>query len=81
MLSALRGVMIETLPAGCDLSSSEITALVNYCLSLDNAAGIRDSAIIGVLYTAGLRRSELVNLTLADSSLSAARATKAARCM
>ena len=61
-----KNLKVETLPAGRDLSSGEITALVNYCLSEDNAAGIRDSALIGILYTAGLRRSELVNLTLAD---------------
>jgi integrase/recombinase XerD len=61
-----KNLKVETLPAGRDLSSGEITALVNHCLSLNNVTGIRDSAIIGVLYTAGLRRSELVNLTLAD---------------
>jgi site-specific recombinase XerD len=61
-----KNLKIETLPAGRDLSSGEITALVNYCLSLDNAVGIRDATIIGVLYTAGLRRSELVNLTMSN---------------
>jgi site-specific recombinase XerD len=61
-----KNLKVETLPAGRDLSSGEISALVNYCISQDNAAGLRDAALIGVLYTAGLRRSELVNLTLTD---------------
>jgi integrase/recombinase XerD len=34
--------------------------------SQNNARGLRDAAIIGVLYAAGLRVSELVNLLLAD---------------
>ena len=61
-----KNLKIETLPAGCDLRGGKITALVNHCISQDTAAGIRNATIIGVLYTAGLRRSELVNLTLAD---------------
>ncbi|MEO8609544.1 MAG: site-specific integrase [Chloroflexota bacterium] len=61
-----KNLKIETLAAGRDLSSGEIMALVNLCLSLDSAAGIRDATLIGVLYTAGLRRSEVVHLTLAD---------------
>ena len=47
---------------GRALSSSEITALQAACSRDPGAAGIRDAAIIGVLYGTGLRRSEVVNL-------------------
>lgn len=56
----------ETLPAGRELAQGEIYALVRACKSDTTPAGVRDAAIIGVLYTTGLRRSELVSLDLAD---------------
>jgi site-specific recombinase XerD len=55
-------IKATTLLRGRALSSSEITALQNACSRDPGAAGIRDAAIIGVLYGTGLRRSELVNL-------------------
>lgn len=64
-----------TLPAGRDLSQGELVALVEACKTAANAAEAlgkkpdiawRDAAIIGILYTCGLRRSELVALQMAD---------------
>src|SRR5215212_5445557 len=51
-------------PAGRELSQSEILALMNACQNDISPAGTRDAAIIGLLYGAGLRRAELVSLTL-----------------
>ena len=60
----------ETVPAGRDLSQGEILALVNACRTDDNeAGGIRDAAILGVLYTCGMRRAELAGLDLADLNI------------
>lgn len=56
----------ETLPAGRNISASEINALLGVCANDDTAAGIRDGAIIAVMRACGLRRAELVNLDLAD---------------
>ena len=56
----------DTLPAGRDLTAGEIIALSDACFSDTSAAGIRDAAIIGMMYTCGLRRSEIAKLTTAD---------------
>lgn len=55
-----------TLPAGRDVTSGEIAALVRVCRADDSPAGARDGALLGTAFTAGLRVSELVALTLAD---------------
>jgi len=56
----------ETVPAGRELSDGEILALVNICKADSSPAGVRDAAIIGLLYTCGLRRAELVALDVSD---------------
>lgn len=57
----------ETLPAGRELSTGEIRTLLDTCRSDTNTmAGSRDAAIIALMYTAGPRRDEVVNLNLAD---------------
>lgn len=54
-------------PAGRDIGKDEIERLVAACLDDDNeAAGIRDTAIIGVFNVIGPRRSEVAKLTLDD---------------
>jgi site-specific recombinase XerD len=58
----VKNVKVETLPAGRDIKQGEFLALAETCYQDDSAAGVRDSAIIGLLYTCGLRRAELVNL-------------------
>ncbi len=55
-------VIGETVPAGRSVPSGELAALLNTCSQ--DAAGIRDAAIIAVLYACGLRRAELVTLDL-----------------
>jgi len=56
----------EKLPAGRDLSDKEIGLLMAVCGCDPTPAGLRDSAILGVLYGCGLRREELATLTLGD---------------
>lgn len=70
----IKNVRGETLPTGRDLSQGEIMALVAACDRDKSAsAGIRDAAIIGVLYTCGLRRSEAASLDLSDCNINEGR--------
>jgi len=61
---AVENVKGETLPAGRDLAQGEILALADVCVSDDRPQGVRDAAIIGLLYSCGLRRAELAALDL-----------------
>jgi len=55
----------ETVPAGRELSIGEIRALIDVCrMDTNRPAGIRDAAIISMMYAAGLRRDEVVSLSL-----------------
>jgi integrase/recombinase XerD len=55
----------ETLPIRRELSTSEVVALMNTCQKNKNdIEGTRDAAIIGIMYAAGLRRIEVVGLTV-----------------
>jgi site-specific recombinase XerD len=61
-LPAVRG---ERLPRGRALSRGELRALFESCRS-GGPSDLRDAALIGVLYAAGLRRAEVVSLDVAD---------------
>jgi site-specific recombinase XerD len=62
----IRNIKDETLPAGRELSQGEILALVQRCKADPSPAGVRGAAVIGLLYTCGLRRAELVALEVED---------------
>lgn len=62
-LPCIRG---ERLPRGRALTTGEIRGLFQVCGEDPSPAGSRDSALFAVLYGAGLRRSEVVNLNLED---------------
>jgi integrase/recombinase XerD len=65
----LEPVTGETLPTGRELSTGEILALMNACQDDHTPAGVRDAAIIGIMYAAGLRRDEVVRLGVSDFDL------------
>jgi len=66
LAASVESVKGETLPAGRDIPTGELAALMGACESDPTPAGARDAAIIGLLYTCGLRRAELVTLDLGD---------------
>lgn len=68
-LERIRGVKMvrgSRLKSGRVVPAGELSSLVQTCIQDGAAAGIRDIAIIGVLYICGLRRSEAANLELED---------------
>jgi site-specific recombinase XerD len=54
----------HTTPAGRALSGGELAALLNSCAP--RPLGVRDAAIMSLLYGCGLRRAELVALNIED---------------
>jgi site-specific recombinase XerD len=62
----LSPVVGETLPAGRELLAEEIASLIENCLEDESLIGIRDAAIIAILFGAGLRREEITKLNLND---------------
>ncbi len=65
--AAIRNVKGDRLLAGRALDRGEVKALAHGCVADRNqAAGLRDVALIGLLYSSGLRRAEAVALEVAD---------------
>ncbi|HMM29514.1 MAG: tyrosine-type recombinase/integrase [Chloroflexota bacterium] len=62
-VGAVRGA---TLPAGRDLGSGEIAALMQACERDPSPAGARDAAVIALMYATGIRRASVVALDLSD---------------
>ncbi len=56
----------QRLLTGRALSIGEVQALFHVCAQDESIKGIRDAALIAVLYSAGLRRSEVIMLDLSD---------------
>ncbi len=65
----IQNVKPDPVSTGRELAAQEIHALVETCKQDDSPAGKRDAAIIGLLYTCGLRRSEAVALRIEDLDL------------
>ena len=67
----VQSVSAQRLPSGRELDNQEIRALIEVCLrDEDNPAlGLRDAAIISLMYSSGLRRAEVVTLDLDDLDL------------
>ncbi len=65
-IRAVRPVRGSRLPAGRAATPGELAALVRACVEDRSPAGIRDAALLAVLYIGGVRRAELAGLELAD---------------
>src|ERR1017187_5435339 len=64
----LGSVLGESEPSGRALNTLELQKVFDACARDTSPAGIRDGAIIGLLYGLGLRRSEVVSLDLSHYS-------------
>ena len=64
--SRLKAVRGSTLPAGRVLKPGEIKALFESCNADESPAGPRDASVLGLMFGAGLRRQEVVDLDLGD---------------
>ena len=62
----IKNVRGDTVPAGRELAQREISKLVAVCRDDGDSISLRDRAIIGLLYTCGLRRAEVVALDVSD---------------
>lgn len=62
----LKPVIGETLPRGREVTPGELSDLMRVCQADSLPSGVRDAAIIGLLYAGGLRRAEVVNLNVED---------------
>ena len=60
--ASVESISGETVPAGRALSGGELAALLNCCET--GPLGVRDAAVISLLYGCGLRRAELVALNV-----------------
>ncbi|NMC15975.1 MAG: tyrosine-type recombinase/integrase [Chloroflexi bacterium] len=69
--AGVKSLRSETLPRGRTLKIEELRALINSCLAdgKNPTLGVRDAAVIMVLYAAAVRRQEIVDLNLADLDL------------
>lgn len=64
--AAFENLKSETLPSGRMLQPEEIKALLQVCGLHNVDTGIRDAAIISVLYVTGMRRFEAASLEIGD---------------
>jgi integrase len=69
--SRIKTIRGKPAPAGRALEREELRALFASCASDDGAAAIdvRDAALLAVLYGAGLRRAEVVQLDVSDLAM------------
>jgi site-specific recombinase XerD len=67
----VRSVSAQRLPTGRELETDEIKRLIHVCLEDEEnpILGLRDAAIISLMYSSGLRRAEVVTLDLEDLDL------------
>ncbi|HWR35393.1 MAG TPA: tyrosine-type recombinase/integrase [Clostridia bacterium] len=64
--SDIASIRTEDEPRGRALTNEELKKLFDACAADTSIAGIRDTALLSVLYGIGLRRSELVGLNFRD---------------
>ncbi len=67
--AAIENLKSETLPSGRMLQPEEIKKLLQVCGLHNRETGIRDAAIISVLYVTGMRRFEAASLEIGDFEL------------
>lgn len=62
----ITGIKTQKLPAGRIVGNGELRHIFDLCVNDTSAIGVRDTALLGILFGCGLRRSEVVTLLLSD---------------
>jgi integrase/recombinase XerD len=69
LIKLVKAKRFVRLPKGRDIPKSQLRELLDTCLNDEGVIGIRDAAMMMVLFGCGPRRSELVSIDLADINL------------
>lgn len=73
MACSIKNVKGTRVPAGRSINRDELAAMLKVCAETDGPAGIRDSAIIALLYATGIRRAEAATAQVEDYDIGARR--------
>jgi site-specific recombinase XerD len=60
----VKSLPVQRLPAGRNIHTDELTAMLKICAEQDGPAAARDAALIAVLYCTGMRRAEAAGALL-----------------
>ena len=58
LIEQIRAIKLQRLAVGRALHVDEIAKLIDHCLHDEGAAGVRDAALLGILFGCGPRRAE-----------------------
>jgi site-specific recombinase XerD len=64
LIEQIRAVKLQRLAVGRALHVDEIAKLIDHCLHDEGAAGVRDAALLGILFGCGPRRAEVVTIDI-----------------
>ena len=62
MIRQVKSVKSRALPRGRALEASEISRLMDHCLTVEGPAGVRDAALLAIFFGCGPRRAEIVKI-------------------
>jgi integrase/recombinase XerD len=65
-VKTVKNLRRQSLPVGRELPAHEIDAAIDWCEAQPSPKGLRDAALIAMLYGTGMRRSEAVAFRLED---------------
>ena len=64
LIEQIRAIKLQRLAVGRALHVDEIARLIDHCLHDEGAAGVRDAALLGILFGCGPRRAEVVTIDI-----------------
>ena len=64
LIEQIRAIKLQRLAVGRALHVDEIAGLIDHCLHDEGAAGVRDAALLGILFGCGPRRAEVVTIDI-----------------
>ena len=64
LIEQIRAIKLQRLAVGRALHVDEIAQLLDHCLYDEGTAGVRDAALLGILFGCGPRRAEVVTIDI-----------------